>query len=89
VSSSLHVRTETDPVSETWFSSFLEFQTMDKIQNPNNSTKKTLTANFSVISLLLFYDCNDDEISSWKQEDEVGRACSANGRRRATRIGYW
>jgi hypothetical protein len=37
VSSPSHLRTETDPVSETLrFFSYLEFRTMDRGQKPNN-----------------------------------------------------
>jgi hypothetical protein len=31
------LKTETDPVSETLFSSYLDYQTMDKVQKPINS----------------------------------------------------
>jgi hypothetical protein len=31
------LKTETDPVSETLFSSYLEFRTMDKVQKPTHS----------------------------------------------------
>jgi hypothetical protein len=36
----LHLRTETDPVSET--SCSLEYQTMEKVQNPSNSVCRHL-----------------------------------------------
>jgi hypothetical protein len=36
----LHLRTETDPVSET--SCSLEYQTMEKVQNPSNSVILTV-----------------------------------------------
>jgi hypothetical protein len=32
-----HLKTETDPVSETLFSSYLEFRTMDKVHKPSGS----------------------------------------------------
>jgi hypothetical protein len=38
----LHLRTETDPVSET--SCSLEYQTMDKVQNPSNSVCYTASS---------------------------------------------
>jgi hypothetical protein len=32
-----HLKTETDPVFETLFSSYLEFQAMDKVHKPSDS----------------------------------------------------
>jgi hypothetical protein len=37
VSSFPHLKTETDPVSETLFSSYLEFRKMDKVQKHSDS----------------------------------------------------
>jgi hypothetical protein len=48
-----HLKTETDTVSETLFSSYLEFRTKDKVHKPGDSDHELRVANFSFLLLLL------------------------------------